>query len=125
MINHCFKDPAFHDDIGTKISFMGYDDLEMDGMTIHKSKGLTSDEVIIIGLNDRFPSGQHTNFWMKNIFVNKNETEPIKYAEERRLFYVALTRTKNKVYLLVNRNPEKRSEFLEELARIVYRDGNR
>ncbi len=35
------------------------------------------------------------------------------YDEERRLFYVALTRTKNKVYLLI---PERsRSTFIDEL----------
>lgn len=35
------------------------------------------------------------------------------YAEERRLFYVALTRTKNRVFIIT---PEKRpSEFIKEL----------
>ena len=39
------------------------------------------------------------------------------YNEERRLFYVALTRTKNYVYLLV---PEKNpSVFIEEIENIM------
>lgn len=37
------------------------------------------------------------------------------YAEERRLFYVALTRTKNRVYIVT---PQQRpSEFVRELIR--------
>ena len=35
------------------------------------------------------------------------------YAEERRLFYVALTRTKNKVYILYEVG--KKSVFIKEL----------
>ena len=37
------------------------------------------------------------------------------YEEERRLFYVALTRTKNKVYLLTTKNKE--SIFIKELLK--------
>ena len=44
-----------------------------------------------------------------------NDYEKYPYAEERRLFYVALTRTKNNVYLLV---PKKnKSIFILELLR--------
>ena len=39
---------------------------------------------------------------MDNIAVKDNS---FKFAEERRLFYVALTRTKNKVYITPNNNP--------------------
>lgn len=37
------------------------------------------------------------------------------FEEERRLFYVALTRTKNYVYLLVDKNNE--SVFVKELKK--------
>lgn len=43
----------------------------------------------------------------------------IAFAEERRLFYVALTRTKNNVYLLVNKNITKRSPFINEIYNII------
>ena len=49
-----------------------------------------------------------------NIFTlidQNNEKYP--YAEERRLFYVALTRTKKNVYMLVNKN--KPSIFINEI----------
>ena len=42
-----------------------------------------------------------------------SKKESYLYAEERRLFYVALTRTKNNVYLLTNKN--KTSIFIKEL----------
>ena len=45
----------------------------------------------------------------------KNNTDYYKYAEERRLFYVALTRTRNNVYLLVPNY--RKSEFIAELLR--------
>lgn len=45
--------------------------------------------------------------------------EGIPFAEERRLFYVALTRTKNKVFLLVNEDMNDRSIFLNEIYQII------
>jgi DNA helicase-4 len=42
------------------------------------------------------------------------EDNTVPYAEERRLFYVALTRTKNRVYLVAPRN--RPSRFLVELV---------
>ena len=71
------------------------DDLQKDQnavklMTVHASKGLEFDYVFIAGLEqDLFP--------FKHVDENGiNETEE---EEERRLFYVALTRAKKKVYL--------------------------
>lgn len=114
-INDIFNDQDFFDDLGTKVKFMNYDDLTIDAMTIHKSKGLTADQVIIIGLNQSFPSNRYNKFWIINLFSNKIEKENIAFAEERRVFYVALTRTKNYVYLLANKNSKLRSPFINEI----------
>ena len=46
------------------------------------------------------------------------------FAEERRLFYVALTRTKNRVYLLFDKNPNYRSEFIKEIDRVLKDSGH-
>lgn len=119
MINKCFNEIDLKDDIGTKITFIGYEDICIDGMTIHKSKGLTCDEVIIIGLNNNFPSTDHSCFWLESIFKPPAIEEQIPYAEERRIFYVALTRTKNYVYLLANKNAKHRSPFVDEIAYIM------
>ena len=119
MIENCYNDPELKDDIGTKIKYIGYEDIDIDGMTIHKSKGLTADEVIIIGLDSSFPRNYTGLFWMESLFKNKLQEEKIPFAEERRLFYVALTRTKNYVYLLTNNDPKKRSSFINEIYNIV------
>ena len=117
-INYIFNDEDFIDDLDTKITFKEFRDLEIDGMTIHKSKGLTADETIVIGLNNHFPSIDYQNFWMKDLLKYKQVEENIPFAEERRLFYVALTRTKNYVYLLKNNNPKYRSPFVDEIYEI-------
>ena len=119
IIDSLFDDATFIDEVETKIKFAGYNDIDIDGMTIHKSKGLTSDEVIIIGLDNNFPKSNYGDFWLKEIFKNKWYQEKIAFAEERRLFYVALTRTKNNVYLLVNKNISKRSPFINEIYNII------
>lgn len=116
IIKKIYDDPDLKDSVGTKIKLSGYD-ADIDGMTIHKSKGLTSDEVIMIGLNDKFPRMQG-NFWLIELLNNHWYTEKIPFAEERRLFYVALTRTKNNVYLLVNKDPLRRSSFVNEIYNI-------
>ena len=84
-------------------------------MTIHKSKGLTYDEVIIIGLNKKFPNLGHTTYWIQDLFKPQELEEPIEFAEERRILYVALTRTRNNVYILANKNGKNRSRFVDEL----------
>ena len=119
MIEKCYNDSELKDDIGTKIKYIGYEDIDIEGMTIHKSKGLTADEVIIIGLDSSFPRNQTGIFWIESLFKNKPQEEKIPFAEERRLFYVALTRTKNYVYLLTNNDPNNRSPFINEIYNIT------
>ena len=119
IIDTMYEEPELIDDIETKVKYQGYDDIDIDGMTIHKSKGLTSDEVIIIGLDSRFPKPYYGDFWLKEIYKNNWYEEKIPFAEERRLFYVALTRTKNNVYLLVNKDADNRSPFINEIYNIM------
>ncbi len=84
-------------------------------MTIHKSKGLESENTIILNLENDYsslPSKIKDSEYLKYV---KPKIDDYPYAEERRLFYVALTRTKNQNYLLVNKkNP---SEFVTELIK--------
>ena len=87
--------------------------LTMYFLTVHRSKGLEADNVIVINAADSLTG-----------FPNKITDDPVlswvltgfddyPFAEERRLFYVALTRTKNRTYLLV---PDNRpSLFVKEL----------
>ena len=84
--------------------------------TVHKSKGLESDYVIILNCNNTllgFPNQIENNFLINKI-IPHNE---IKFAEERRLFYVGLTRCRLKTFLLYDKhNP---SSFIKELKKIV------
>ncbi len=83
-------------------------------LTAHRSKGLGYDNVIIVNaLNGvyGFPSKIDDDPIMKLVV---HEDRSVEYAEERRLFYVAMTRTKNRVYIVV---PEQRpSRFVAELV---------
>ena len=97
-----------------------YDDIQIDGMTMHKSKGLTYDAVIIIGLDKKFPSAKTNTYWYEDLYKNKPINEPIPFAEERRLFYVALTRTRNKVYLIIDQNEKFRSDFVKEINEMSF-----
>ena len=90
-------------------------DIKQKSMTIHKSKGLEADNIIIVGLEDKingFPNKIVNDNVLKYVL---NDKDSYPYEEERRLFYVALTRTKNNNYLLVNKN--KPSIFVEELIK--------
>lgn len=89
--------------------------IKMKYLTAHRSKGLEEENVILINLtNDKlgFPN-KIENHEILNFVAP--EKENYKYAEERRLFYVAITRTKNKNYLLVNKSNE--SIFVKELKK--------
>lgn len=96
----------------TKISTELFPDLEIEFMSIHKSKGLEADEVIIINNKNSvtgFPNQITNDSVLGYVSI---DSESYMFAEERRLFYVALTRTKNRVYLLY---PEDYSIFIQEL----------
>lgn len=88
-------------------------DLKMSFITAHKSKGLQADYIFIIN-NKRsrmgFPS-KIQDAAILNLLLDNCDQYP--YAEERRLFYVALTRAKKKAFLVTVKNQE--SEFAMEL----------
>lgn len=90
-------------------------DIEMEFMTVHRAKGLGYDNVIIINAIDAvygFPSKIQDDPVLHYVIKTDHSIE---YAEERRLFYVALTRTKNRVYIVT---PQQRpSEFVRELVK--------
>ena len=89
--------------------------LKMRYMTIHKSKGLEADTVIIINLLDDimgFPSKMEDAPILKLV---SPKVDDFPYSEERRLFYVALTRTRNYVYLYVPFY--NASKFIEEIQK--------
>ena len=82
-------------------------------MTAHSSKGLGYDNVILINMFEGkfgFPCQIEDDPIIKLVTYEDNS---MPFAEERRLFYVAMTRTKNRVYIAVPKN--RPSRFLVEL----------
>ena len=81
--------------------FIGNRKIEL--LTVHKSKGLEADYVIILQCNKDtygFPS-MVSDDPVLDYVLTKSDQYP--YGEERRLFYVAITRAKIKTYVLYDR----------------------
>lgn len=98
----------------TKIDYVFHPELDIEFRTVHKSKGLEADYVVVLNLNNQingFPN-KIANDPILDFVINK-EDEDIDYSEERRLFYVALTRTRNDVYLFTKLS--RPSSFVSEI----------
>ena len=91
-----------------------YPRLRLSYMTVHGSKGLEADYVVVLGLC----SGKHgfpteiADDPLLDLVLAEPEGHP--NAEERRLFYVALTRARRRVFLLAEGGPP--SPFVMELT---------
>lgn len=89
-------------------------DLKISFKTVHKSKGLQADYVFILNNRDElrgFPSKIEDDDLYKLIKeYDKNDYE---YSEERRLFYVAMTRVKKKLFFIIS--SDNQSIFINEI----------
>ena len=103
-----------------KITCKEVPECNIDILTVHKAKGLGYDRVILLNGIDAtkgFPSKIKDEPIIKFI-KDKRETELnelIDYPEERRLFYVAMTRTKNELYIMTPVMHKNKSEFVREI----------
>lgn len=87
--------------------------LDLTYKTIHASKGLEADHVIVLSLyrgRTGFPSEIVDDPLLGLV---SPETEPFENAEERRVFYVALTRARHTVTLMSSAS--KQSAFVTEI----------
>ena len=81
-------------------------------MSVHSAKGLEADNIILINCNQGaygFPSLIEDDPIL-DFVLSKRETYP--FAEERRLFYVAMTRARMHMYVLFDK--DKPSPFVGE-----------
>ena len=88
-------------------------ELDLTYKTAHGSKGLEADYVVVLGLRAGkygFPT-EIADDPLIDLVLPAVETHP--HAEERRLFYVAMTRARRAVYLLADRGAP--SSFVQEL----------
>ena len=79
--------------------------------TVHSSKGLEYDTVYLLDVLDGI---------LPAVTEPKDAGQQDQYQEERRLFYVAVTRARNRLYLFACRNRE--SAFADELRRELPRE---
>lgn len=92
-------------------------DLDIEFLTIHKSKGLERDYTFVLNNKDKgmgFPSKIIEDKFV-DLLLDNSDTFP--FAEERRLFYVAITRAKTKCFLLEEK--DNCSKFLKELYSLI------
>ncbi|NTF95698.1 UvrD-helicase domain-containing protein [Agrobacterium rhizogenes] len=94
-----------------------FENIEVSGLSFHRAKGLEADYTILLdvsegdyGVPSRIEDDELLNLVMP-------QPEIFEFAEERRLFYVALTRASRGVFLLANsREP---SRYIRELSEIA------
>lgn len=94
-----------------------FKNIEVSGLSFHRAKGLEADYTILLdisegdyGVPSRIEDDELLNLVMPR-------PESFEFAEERRLFYVALTRASRGVFLLTNsREP---SRYIRELSDIA------
>jgi DNA helicase IV len=91
-------------------------ELKVSFRTVHSSKGLEADYIVLPNVtNDQygFPSRIADDPVLDIVMPNADD---FPHAEERRLFYVALTRARREVVLIASRGQE--SPFVAELVQI-------
>ena len=96
-----------------KVTYKRYKKLKLSFLTAHKSKGLEAEHVILINTVNSlvgFPNKIADDPILSLVLT---ENDKYIYAEERRLFYVALTRTKNDTFILTDDG--RMSVFIKEL----------
>jgi DNA helicase-4 len=87
--------------------------LKAQFMTVHKAKGLEADIIIVLNCNSGkygFPS-EMSDDPILNLLLS--EADQFENGEERRLFYVAMTRAKENVYFITDSS--FKSKFIAEL----------
>lgn len=85
------------------LDFLGLDQGKIPIVTVHQVKGLEFDYVFVVGVNNfRFPAGNNSE-------------------EEKRIFYVALTRAKKKIFISYSHFNE-RGKAMERSPFIFYID---
>lgn len=100
----------------TEVSFARRTDLQISFMTVHGSKGLQADYVFLLNTKAYgmgFPS-QIADAPILQLLLDNCDHYP--FAEERRLFYVAITRAKKKVWLVTLKGNE--SVFVKEIDEV-------
>lgn len=89
-------------------------------MTVHAAKGLEFETVFVVGLtNKRFPTPKRAEAvsFPRELIKGVVPEGDLHLQEERRLFYVAMTRARNQLYLsAVDKKRNPKSLFIDEVG---------
>lgn len=113
MDRRIYIDRKESDETTTVVKCSDYPHMKLTYSTVHSSKGLEEEYVILISADDGktgFPNKMEDDPLLNLVLTSKSE---FRYAEERRLWYVALTRTKTYTYIISN--IKRPSEFVVEI----------
>lgn len=94
-----------------------YEHIEVSGVSFHRAKGLEADYTVLLDVSegDYGVPSQIEDDELLHLVVPTPESYP--FAEERRLFYVALTRASRGTFLLFSQGEP--SPYLNELGQIA------
>ncbi|WP_245475392.1 UvrD-helicase domain-containing protein [Mesorhizobium sp. M1A.T.Ca.IN.004.03.1.1] len=94
-----------------------FEHIDVAGLSFHRAKGLEADYTILLDVSegDYGVPSKIEDDELLNLVMPRPEI--FEYAEERRLFYVALTRASRGVFLLTN--SEEPSRYIRELSEIA------
>ena len=88
-------------------------------MTMHKSKGLEAEVVIILEADVGVIPKMHPDTRLFGVF---GETEEVALNDQVRLFYVAMTRAKKRLYIMHEKaSKRKMNGFIPYLGRMMER----
>ena len=109
--------------LGKEINFEKLDEyfpkFKIQHGSIHRAKGLEADHVILIGM-DQGPWGFPMLLGedpLRDAFLPASDV--YEYSEERRVFYVAMTRAKDNLIICNNPKNGPQSRFVDEIERIA------
>ena len=104
-----------------KLGVMSEEEFEskMQVMTMHKSKGLEAEVVIILEVDEGVIPKTHPDTILYTVF---GETQEVSLADQKRLFYVAMTRAKKRLYIIHDSGGGE--GFIRYLGKNVEKDEN-
>ena len=90
--------------------------VDLDKRTIHGAKGMEADYVILVDVGESAMSGRAEVMARERALAPFTSPDAGGRREERRLWYVAMTRAKRKCYIVTPCQDTPRSAFVDELA---------